>query len=277
MDRDAIGRAFRDALHAYRRLRRIAAGRDAHRNHRVAPLAGIGRGSESGPHVHRLGGHARHYHRGLDASAGSAEFSRRRVGAVPEIFTAARMPSARSRKPDFILRIAACSIRARRSTRAPTMATRPSWCSLSSRRTIRWSRGWRARWNAAPISAARFRRMRQRPAPTPRRLTKASAGAWRQAFLNAPYLSRHRYRDGHGERHLRDRYHLGSLRGFSSPVMETRARRDRASLRQRHRHVPFHARLSRRAGAVLHDSRAGQARLANSSNGTRSRRRYPTS
>ncbi len=84
MDRDPLGRAFRDALHAYRRLRRIAARRDADRNRRVAAPAWLRRGSEPGSDVHRLRGNSRHHHRGMDAPAGSADVSRGRVGAVPE-------------------------------------------------------------------------------------------------------------------------------------------------------------------------------------------------
>ncbi len=40
---------------------------------------------------------------------------------------------------------------------------------------------------------------------------EGAAGAWRNAFLNAPYLSRYGGRDGDGERDLRDRDYLGSI------------------------------------------------------------------
>ena len=84
MDRDAVGRAFRDAVHAYRRLRRIAARRDADRNRRVAPPARLRRGAEPGSDVHRLRGNSRHHHRGVDAAAGPADVSRGRVDSVSE-------------------------------------------------------------------------------------------------------------------------------------------------------------------------------------------------
>ena len=45
---------------------------------------------------------------------------------------------------------------------------------------------------------------------------EGAAGAWRNAFLNAPYLRDVAGRDGHGERDLRDRDHLGSLRQLST-------------------------------------------------------------
>src|ERR1700691_2844959 len=44
MDRHALRRAFRDAVHAYRRLRRIAARRDADRNRESRRLPGSGAG-----------------------------------------------------------------------------------------------------------------------------------------------------------------------------------------------------------------------------------------
>ena len=85
MDRDPLGRPFRDALHPYRRFRRVGPRAHADRHRRIAPPARLGRGAEPRPHVHRLGGNSRHHHRGLDAPAGPAEISRRRVGIVSRL------------------------------------------------------------------------------------------------------------------------------------------------------------------------------------------------
>ncbi len=141
MDRDALGRPFRDALHPYRRFRGITARAHADRRRRVAPPARLGRRSESGPHVHRLGGNPRHHHGGLDAPAGPAEVSRRRVGRVRRLPRRRRTRCARSRRPVSIRPTAACSTRARRPTPAPARATTPCWCWRSSRPTMRSSRG----------------------------------------------------------------------------------------------------------------------------------------
>ena len=82
LDRDALRRPLRHALHAHRRLRRVAARGDADRRHRVAPPARLRRRPEPGSHVHRLRGHARHHHRGVDAAAGSADVPQLGVGDV---------------------------------------------------------------------------------------------------------------------------------------------------------------------------------------------------
>ena len=76
LDRDALGRPLRDALHAHRRLRRVAARRDARRRRRDAAPARLGRRAEPRPAVHRLGGHARRHHRGVDAAPGPAALPR---------------------------------------------------------------------------------------------------------------------------------------------------------------------------------------------------------
>ena len=83
----------------------------------IAPSARLGRGPESRPHVHRLGGNPRHHHRGVDAPAGPAEVSRRRVGRVSRFHRRRRARCARSRRPGCIRPTAACSMRARRQRR----------------------------------------------------------------------------------------------------------------------------------------------------------------
>jgi FAD binding domain len=61
----------------------------------------------------------------------------------------------RSRKPDYFRRIAVSSTRRRRSTPALRTAVWRSWCWPSNPAITRSNRGWRARSNAAPITAAR--------------------------------------------------------------------------------------------------------------------------
>ena len=141
MDRDALGRSFRDALHAYRRFRGVGSRAHADRRHRVAPSARLRRRAESRPHVHRLGGNSRHHHRGLDAPAGSAEVSRRRVGRVCR-FLGRRRCGARDRAGRALSgQLPPARSRARRPMPAPTRARLPCWCWPSSRPTMRWSRG----------------------------------------------------------------------------------------------------------------------------------------
>ena len=188
MDRDAIGWAFRDALHAYRRLRRIAARGDADRNRRVATLARIGRGSESGPDVHRLRGNSRNHHRGVDAVAGSSDVSRGRVGAVSEHLQGGAMRSVRFRRPGFIPRIAACSIEGEAFNSGAGNGDE-AVLVLAFESADHPLEPWMKRaleccadhGGKIPADAAKTR--------TDAEAThEGSAGAWRNAFLNAPYL-----------------------------------------------------------------------------------------
>src|SRR6266851_3718842 len=57
---------------------------------------------------------------------------------------------------------------------------------------------------------------------------------------------------GHHRGHLRDRLHLGSLRGASRPRLVGDERCAAAGVWRGHPHLPLHARLSRRPRAVLH-------------------------
>ena len=115
--------------------------RDADRHHRIAPSARLGRRAESRSDVHRIGRNSRHHHRGLDAPAGPADVSRRRVGRVCRFHGRRRCGARDLAGRDSIRPTAACSTRARRPTPAPTRARRPCWCWRSSRPTMRWSRG----------------------------------------------------------------------------------------------------------------------------------------
>ena len=82
LDRHALGRPLRHALHPHRRFRREHAGRDAGRHARDAPPAGLRRRAQPRPHVHRLRGHPRHHHRSLGAAAQEADLPRLDLGAL---------------------------------------------------------------------------------------------------------------------------------------------------------------------------------------------------
>ena len=86
-------------------------------------------------------------------------------------------------------------------------------------------------------------------------------GAWRQAFLRAPYLRDVFVAAGILERHLRDRDHLGPVPGVPRAPSQAAAERPCArSAAPGPRDVPVHPRLSGRAGALLHRARAGAPR-----------------
>ena len=82
LDRDALGRPLRDALHPHRRLRRVDAHGDAARRDGDAAAAGLRRRAEPRPAGDRIGGHPRHPHRSVDATAGRAALPRLARGAV---------------------------------------------------------------------------------------------------------------------------------------------------------------------------------------------------
>ena len=86
LDRDALWRPFRHALHPYRRFRRKPPHDHAGRRDGVAPPARLGRGPEPRPHDDRLRGRARRDHRGVDAAAGTAALPRRRRLRLSRLF-----------------------------------------------------------------------------------------------------------------------------------------------------------------------------------------------
>ncbi len=168
LDRDPLRRTLRDPLHPHRRFRGIASRRHPDRRRRVAPSAGVGRRPEPGPSLHRLGGDARHHHRGVDALAGPTDDAGIRVGDVRRFRGGCdRGACARTERPLPFELPAARSGRGLRAP-APGRASRPCWCSASSRPIIRSTPGWRARSNAVAITAASCRMARgTRVATTP--------------------------------------------------------------------------------------------------------------
>ena len=103
---------------------------------------------------------------------------------------------------------------------------------------------------------------------------EGAAGAWRKAFLNAPYLRDTVVAMGMVSDTFETAITWDRFANFNDAADGDRARRDQAHLRQGQRDLPLHPCLSRRSRAVLHVPRAGQKRFANSSNGTKSSRRY---
>ena len=189
LDRHALGRPLRDALHAHRRLRRIAARRHAERRGRVAPPARLGRRPEPRPPVHRLGRHSRRHHRGVDAAAGSPDVARRGVGRPSPISSPARAPCAPSPGGTLSRQLPPARRRTKRWSPAPAAAPKRC-CCIAFESADHALDAWMAR---ALALRARSRRHRARRTPV-RRGTKATgaregaAGAWRQSFLGAPYL-----------------------------------------------------------------------------------------
>ena len=82
LDRDALRRSLRHALHPYRRLRRKPACGDARGHHGEPPAARLRRGAEPRSPDDRLRRRARDNHRGLDAPAASTDLPRRRGGRL---------------------------------------------------------------------------------------------------------------------------------------------------------------------------------------------------
>ena len=85
LDRHALGRPLRHALHPHRRLRRKHPRGDAGRHAGDAPPAGLRRRAQPRPHVHRLRGHFGHHHRSLGAPAQEADVPRLGLRALQEL------------------------------------------------------------------------------------------------------------------------------------------------------------------------------------------------
>ena len=152
-----------------------------------------------------------------------------------------------------------------RSSPAPTTAATRCCCSRSSRPTTRSTRGSRARSSARATTARASTTTRSsiRERRRPKGAREGAAGSWRNAFVRAPYT-----RDA-----------LVGL-GVISETFETACTWDRfdalheavttavldtaeaAGAWPAVDHVPVHARVSRRSGAVLHGARARPGRRA---------------
>ena len=97
-------------------------------------------------------------------------------------FEAARRRCARCRSPASTRRTAGCSTRRGGAHRARRRTARPCSCWASSPPTTSSAPGWPARSSSAPTTAAAPR------AAADAATRGESEGAWRDAFLQAPYL-----------------------------------------------------------------------------------------
>ena len=206
LDRDPLGRPFRQPLHAYRRFRRKPARRDAARHPGNAPPAGLGRRTEPRPHVDRLGRNARRDLARLDAVAAASEIPRRRVGSLPDVL---RRGARRARH------------RAGRALSIELPHPRPAG-GLQHRRRRRQRRHHGARLRIRRSSAGRLDGARARML---RRSWRHAGGREagdahlrRRGGHLAQRLHPHalcaRVSDARGphQRHVRDRHHLGPVR-----------------------------------------------------------------
>ena len=258
--RDPLRRSLRDAAHAHRRLRRVDPGGHAPRRVGEPAPARLGRGPVARPHAARLGGHARRHHRGVDAPPGPADVPRVGHRALLDVHAAASKRRARSRSRASTRPTAACSTRSKRNSPAPTTAATRCCCSRSSRPITRSTRGSPGRSSARSTTARGSTTTRSSiRSDGTEGAREGAAGSWRNAFVRAPYTRDAIVGVGHDQRDVRDRVHVGSLRGAA------RGRHDRGA---RHRggggrvagsdHLPVHARVPRRSGAVLHRARGRQ-------------------
>ena len=160
------GGHYATRVHAHRRPRRVDAGRHAGRDQRVAPAAGLRRRPVAGPAVPRLGGHARHHHRGVDAAAGPPALAGagvRPLRATTTTAVAATRAIAQSRAvPD---QLPAARRRPRRCSRGRQRRRRRCSCSASSRPTTRSTRGSTGRVELCRDHGGERVRRRQRRGP----------------------------------------------------------------------------------------------------------------
>ena len=185
---------------------------------RDAAPARLGRRARARPPVHRLRGHARHHHRGVDAAPGPPDAgapARRSASRRDDGFLrAAQAVRALSQSGLYPTQLPAA--RPGRGARPPAPApATPSLLVLGFESADHDLDAWMAR---ALECCARRRRHAARGAGRARAATsggarEGAAGAWRTAFLQAPYLRDALVALGRDRRDLRDGDHLGPLRG----------------------------------------------------------------
>ena len=212
LDRDPLGRPLRDALHAHRRLRRIAARRHTDRgsSSRAACRAAAPGRARTACSSARKASSASSPKPGCACRTGRASAPRRASRSPTSSPPPA--PCGRSARPASILPTAGCSMPARRSSRG---AGSGSGVGAHRRLRIRRPRARRvdgARARMLPRSRRqRARRRRQdahrRRSRSLRRSRRLAAGVSRRA-VPARRAGRH----GHDLGDVRDRDHVGSLR-----------------------------------------------------------------
>ena len=146
------------------------------------PPAGVGRGAEPRPADDRLGGRARRDHRGLGPGAASGRASRPRPACSSTASRPGRSPCGRSPSPASIPRTAACSTRTRRALTGAAPAGR-ALLVLGFESADHPLEAWLGR--ALELCGDHGGEVHGEPAHGER---GESEGAWRDAFIQAPYL-----------------------------------------------------------------------------------------
>ena len=278
MARDAIGRALRDAAHAHRRLRRVDPRGHAPRRLGEPAPSRFGRGTVARPHAARLGRHPRRHHRSVDAAAGPPDVPRRRPPrASPTSRRRGRGGARRSAQSRPVSRELPPA-RSGRSRSSPAPTTAGDTILLLAFESADHPLD---AWIARAVECARDHGGRVDDAIVIRAegkaRAKASAGNWRNAFVRAPYTRDALVGARHHQRDVRDRVHLGPVRRAARRRDASRCSTPRSRRRVAGgRHVPLHARVSRRSRAVLHRARARHASPNSSRSGRRSRPRPAT-
>ena len=176
-------------------------------------LPGSGAGPEPRPDADRLRGHPRRDHRGLGARARAPARTRLSAGVAFESFAA----GAEAVRALAQSGLNPSNCRLLDETEAEvTHADDDGPRGAGARLRVRPPAGRRALRPGAR-ARARPRRRGHGRAPDDRRASARAdgdaVGAWRHAFLAAPVPARHVRRRRRALRHLRDRDHLGPLRG----------------------------------------------------------------
>ena len=109
-----------------------------------------------------------------------------------------------------------------------------------------------------------------------RQADEGAALRWRTAFIRMPYARELTVPMGAHQRHVRERDHLGPVRGLSRRRQRRDARGDEGSDRKRRNRLdPLHPCLSGRARRLLHLQRPRRCLAGSSSSGAISRRAPP--
>ena len=260
------GGHFATLAHAHRRPRGVGA-----RDHPAGAwesrrLPGSGAGPSPDRHADRLGGHPGRHHRGVGAGAGRARASRRRPASCSTRSRPARRPCGRW--PSRGLLPSNCRLldpdEAALTGAAPTGRALLVLGFESADHPLE-------AWLRARARALRDHggEVHGEPATSER---GESEGAWRDAFLQAPYLRDTLVAAGILAETFETAITWDRFEDFVAGVREATAGR---AGRRGPGHLPAHARLPRRRGALLHGAGPGAPRRRSSSSGTRSRRPPP--